>query len=292
MNTSSPLSRLALTALPLLLLSLTGCEEDASRVQALQEEMKALEEKDFKTRQELTRLKSQTSALEGERDKLKEEKSKLEGEVEAARKNLDALKKQFEDYKGQYKVSIRKNAGGMELGDLLVEGRAYKNVKVREVQDDSVYVSHEGGLTNFPWRQLSEKLQFLLAYRDPSPIIEAKEAVTYQTSQSVIASTPVSKLSHDDFQRAVAEHDARVSGVESEIRKKTEDMLAAKRSRSDAEADHRVARSKKQPLVDIERAINAYSMQITQLDAEIDSLEKKKRDLQKDDPRKKRLSIR
>lgn len=292
MNTSSPLSRLALTALPLLLLSLTGCEEDASRVQALQEEMKALEEKDFKTRQELTRLKSQTSALEGERDKLKEEKSKLEGEVEAARKNLDALKKQFEDYKGQYKVSIRKNAGGMELGDLLVEGRAYKNVKVREVQDDSVYVSHEGGLTNFPWRQLSEKLQFLLAYRDPSPIIEAKEAVTYQTSQSVIASTPVSKLSHDDFQRAVAEHDARVSGVDSEIRKKTEDMLAAKRSRSDAEAAHRVARSKQQPLVDIERAINAYSMQITQLDAEIDSLEKKKRDLQKDDPRKKRLSIR
>ena len=290
MSSSISHSRLSLVILPFLFFSLAGCEEDAARVQALQDEVKALEEKDFKTRQELTRLKSQTSALESEREKLKEEKSKLEGEVEAARKNLDAMKKQFEDYKSQYKVSIRKKAGGMDLGDLLVEGRAYKNVKVREVQDDSVYVSHEGGLTNFPWRQLSEKLQFLFAYRDPSPIIEAKEAVTYQTSQNL--TVPVPKLSHDDFQRAVAEHDAQISAVDSEITKKNAEIVTAKRLRSEAESARRVARSKQQPSVDIERAINARSMQIMQLDSEIDALEKKKRELQKEDPRKKRMGLR
>ena len=289
MNLASLRPHPRLVVLPLLMLSLTGCDENASQLQSLQDEVKSLEEKDFKTRQELTRLKSQTTALESERDKLKEEKTKLQTDVESAKKNLDALKKQFEDYKGQYKVSVRKNADGMMLGDLLVEGRTYKNVKVREIQDDSVYVSHDGGLTNFAWRQLSEKLQFVFAYRDPSPVIETKEAVTYETSQSV--APPVSKLSHTDFQRAVAEFDSQMSALDAEIKKKTEALIIAKNERSKSEAAQRVARAKQQPGVDIERAINAYSMQITQLDTDMDMLEKKKRELQKLDPRKKRLGL-
>jgi len=278
--------------LPFLSLAITlilaGCREDMSKIQSLQDEIRAVEEKEFKSRQELTRLKNQVSSMEAERDKLKEDKTKLESEVEAAKKGLETMKKQFEDYKSQYKISIRKRAPGMMLGDMVVDGRSYKNVKIREVQDDGIYIGHEGGLTNVKWSQVPEALRFTLAQSDPSPIRESKEEMTYQTSQ--IASAPEKKLTREDHQKLIAEHESYVSEIETQLKEHNKEILDLKKEMSMNQAARTQAMRKNLPVVDIELAINACQVKITQLESEVDFLEVKKRGLSQSDPRKKRFT--
>jgi peptidoglycan hydrolase CwlO-like protein len=269
-------------------LILAGCREDMSKIQSLQDEIRAVEEKEFKSRQELTRLKNQVSSMEAERDKLKADKTKLESEVEAAKKGLETMKKQFEDYKSQYKISIRKRAPGMMLGDMTVDGRSYKNVKIREVQDDGIYIGHEGGLTNWKWAQLPEALRFTLAQIDPSPILEAKEEMSFQTHQA--ASAPEKKLTREDHQKLIAEHDSNVSEIETQLKEHNKEILDLKREMSMNQAARTQAMRKNLPVVDIELAINACQVKITQLESEVEFLEVKKRSLSQSDPRKKRFT--
>jgi chromosome segregation ATPase len=278
-------TKLAVTLLTLIL-CLTSCNEENGKIQALQDEIKAVEEKEFKSRQELSRLKGQVNSIEADRDKLKEDKARLEADVEAAKKGLDAMKKQFEEYKSQYKVSARKNAPGKSLGDMVVDGRSYKNVKIREVQDDGIYIGHEGGLTNFQWSQLPEALQFTLAHRDPSPIIETKEAMTYNTAQTVTG--PQKKPSREEHEKSVAEYDAKMSEIETQTKEHNKEILELKKELSQNQSARSQAARKNLPTVDIELAINACQVKITQLDTELTFLEKKKRELLGQDPRKKR----
>lgn len=157
----------ALLALTLAPIFLTQCDDGGANIKlkGLRDEIEQLNHQNYETQQQVTRLQSQIEASRTEKKKLEEEKQKVEAEREAAAKQLDQLKRDFETYKSRYKLSMRQNAPGMKVGDFVSsEGKSYKNVVLREINDSQVNFTHEGGIMKLHYKQLPETMQDMLGF--------------------------------------------------------------------------------------------------------------------------------
>lgn len=163
MNTRVP-AFLALTCSTLLL---TQCDDGSvnAKIKGLRDEIEQLNHQNYETQQQVTRLQSQIEASRTEKKKLEEEKVKVEADREAAAKQLDQLKRDFETYKSKYKLSMRERAPGMKVEDFTsAEGKPYKNVVLKEINESQVNFTHEGGIMRLHFTQLPLALQDLLGF--------------------------------------------------------------------------------------------------------------------------------
>lgn len=168
----------------LVALLMTSCRDDA-QLRAMSEQIRALEMTQNQSKAELSRVQLQMRALQAERDKIKEEKEKLQQQIQEAQRAAESIKKDFEDYKQQYKLSIRKRAPGMELEMVEVDGKMFRNVKIRELTDTQVTFMHASGTLSASLNQLPLAMQTLFGYESGVSVM-AKNTASAGTNGSGI----------------------------------------------------------------------------------------------------------
>lgn len=255
---------------------LSSCRDDA-HVQALQDEIRSLTERQGQVQGELNRIKTQMNSLSAERDQLKQEKAALEADLESARKNLEALQRDFAAYKAQYKISMRERAPGMQLGSLIVDGRTYQNVRVREATEELLAIIHDGGTMKFPWPSLPEQLQRLFGHQ--SNAVPVMVAVASAGRQSQV--DPEKQAM--DFDAAMLDLQKQIGEKNRQIKQVYEDMQANGTATTEARA-----RKDEDRLLTLERARRAYEAQLTKLRAELRTLTERQQVVLRSDPRRKR----
>ncbi len=141
-----------------------GCRDDA-QIRVLNDQLRALESAHTQGKEELRRLQTQMRELQEERDKIGEERDKLETRINEATKALEALQKAFDEYKRQYRVSIRKRAPGMELDLVEVEDKRFEKVIIRDLTESSLVFRHQTGTTSVQLSRLKPEMQERLGYQ-------------------------------------------------------------------------------------------------------------------------------
>lgn len=273
MNAMAHLPILALSAT--VILTLASCRDD-EHIGRLQQEIQTLSDQHNQTLGELNRLKTQLDSLGRERDALKDERAKLDAELESAHKTLNQMQKDFASYRAQYRLSMRERAPGMSLEDFELDGRPYRKVKVREATEDLLAITHDTGPAKFPWKSLPLTIRKIFGIEEPGEyvmIFYGREQTARQTATA--------------DERAM-EHDSRILELQMKIGAIQNDL----KSLADEERENRkalsTARDKKLPVVDLQRAANAFSVRRLQLEAELKQLRSQQDDLARQDPRKKR----
>jgi hypothetical protein len=151
-------------------LLLSSCQDDA-QVRAMSDQIRALEMAQGQSKAELSRVQLQMRSLQAERDKIKEEKEKLQLQIEEAKRAAESIKKDFDDYKQQYKLSIRKRAPGMELELVEVDGKKFEQVKIRELTETTITFMHAAGTMSASLKQLTPELQAKLGFETAMPVM-------------------------------------------------------------------------------------------------------------------------
>lgn len=162
--TNSPLLRLV-SVLALVFL-LTHCDDgSAARIKSLRDEIDQMNQQSYDASQQMKRLQSQIEGAKAEKQKLEQEKTEVEREREETKKKLDQLQRDFDTYKSSYKLSMQKRAPGMKIDDFTtIEGKAYRNVVLRELTDTYVNFTHDSGIIKLTAAQLPEPVQALLGF--------------------------------------------------------------------------------------------------------------------------------
>ena len=147
-------------------LFLSQCDDgSAARIKALRDEIDQMNQQSYDASQQMKRLQSQIEGAKAEKQKLEEEKLQVEKEREETKKKLDQLQRDFDTYKSSYKLSMQKRAPGMRIDDFTTpEGKAYRNVVLRELTDTYVNFTHESGIIKLTAAQLPEPVQALLGF--------------------------------------------------------------------------------------------------------------------------------
>lgn len=255
---------------------LPSCRDDA-HVQALQNEIRSLTERQAQVQGELNRIRGQINSLSAERDQLKQEKAALEADLESARKNLESLQKDFAAYKAEYKISMRERAPGMQLGSLMVDGKTYQNVRVREATEELLAIMHDGGTTKFPWPSLPEQLQRLFGHQpDGVPVMVAAASTAGGPEADPEKQAMVFDAAMLELQKQIGEKNRQIKQV-------YDDMQTNGTAKTEARA-----RKDEDRLLTLERARLAYETQLTKLRAELRTLTERQQVLLRSDPRRKR----
>lgn len=149
-----------------LALLLSQCDDgSAARIKALRDEIDQMNQQSYDASQQMKRLQSQIEGAKAEKQKLEEEKQQVEKEREETKKKLDQLQRDFDTYKSSYKLSMQKRAPGMRIDDFTTpEGKAYRNVVLRELTDTYVNFTHDSGIIKLTAAQLPEPVQALLGF--------------------------------------------------------------------------------------------------------------------------------
>lgn len=244
---------------------------DEHHLQALQDEVRALTERQSKAQSELNRIKTQLNAVSKERDQLKQDKATLEADLETARKSLESLQKNFAAYKSQYKLGMQQRAPGMSLGSLMVEGKNYQNVKVRESSDQLLAVIHDGGSAKFAWSSLPDPIQRLFG-------------------QSPDDAPDGSNGSPDEAAEPAAVFEAEMLNLEKQIGEGNHQikLILQDMQKNSAAAIEARVRKDDQRLLTLEQAKRAYETQLMKARAEIKTLTERQQSLMRSDPRRKK----
>lgn len=214
-------------------LLLASCQDDA-QFRALNDQIRALESAQAQSKAEMSRLQMQMRSLQAERDKIQAERDKLEGQMQEATNALESVKKDFENYKQQYKVSIRKRAPGMLLELVEVEGKRFENVKVRELTDSSLVFMHQAGTMSVQLSELKPDMQERLGYQPAS-------------TQAIMATRKAGSTQGVDLDGEFKQVDERLAEVKKEIsalqRQLQEVLTAVIRETNKIDGDPTVHRS-------------------------------------------------
>lgn len=253
---------------PAILLSSCGQQQ---QIEILQTEINRNRKSMTELQDEMNRLQTQVKALSAERDKLKESKAQLEAGMDKAKQDLETLKKSFESYRSQYRVSMKSRAPGMELGELVVAGRAFSAVKVQEATDDKLCFMHSGGSEKMAWKTLPLSIQQLFG----QDVQEIEEDLL--PKEPPVGAPVLQKIAWYDahmhhYQQRIGDLEREAAGVNEEYRKNQSTISKLKYNKQDITAQ--------------ERARGAFEVRIEKLKADIKTLEDKQRNLMKNDPRK------
>ena len=156
-----------------------GDAELQAKLQSAKKEQKSLQE-------ELTRLQSSTREKRAEIEAAKKEHEErlveLQRKLREEKKEREALEAEFNAYKEEYKVSIRQQAKGIELGNLtLSSGPSYTGVVVSKWTPTALRVTHSGGNATLPFEDLPEPVQTMFVYdkaESEELVAKGDEAVT------------------------------------------------------------------------------------------------------------------
>lgn len=162
--TSFPVLRVF--SVPALVFILCQCDDgSAARIKSLRDEIDQMNQQHFDASQQVKRLQSQIESAKAEKQKIEEQKAQVEKEREEANKKLEQLQRDFDTYKSSYKLSMQKRAPGMKINDFTTpEGKAYRNVVLRELTDSYVNFTHDAGIIKLTAAQLPEPVQALLGF--------------------------------------------------------------------------------------------------------------------------------
>ena len=96
--------------------------------------------------------------------KAREEIDTLLQEAEERQNKLDAIEKEFDQYKKDYKVSVRQKIIGRKIAQLETTKRIYKDIVIKDVTPVGLRVTYSEGGGRIRFDELSEKLQMQLGY--------------------------------------------------------------------------------------------------------------------------------
>ncbi|MBX7207055.1 MAG: hypothetical protein K1X78_01980 [Verrucomicrobiaceae bacterium] len=277
MNTKPPSIISCIAVLSLLVLA--GCREDQAQIDRLQNEIRTLTDQQTSTQSEINRLKMQINSLGKERDGLKEETGRMEKELESARRTLEQLQKDYASYRSQYKLSMRSRASGMKLGDLVVDGKSYTDVVVKEATEEILSTIHSSGPKKFPWADLPDTVRKLFGIEKPGE---------YRTISFTRQTSEAAPLSIDE---AIRRHDAEMLELQQGIANREADEAKIRKARSEAVSTLSMAKARGVDSGALARTVNVYDMKITTLEAEIRTLRTKQKELIAKDPRRTRVKI-
>lgn len=124
----------------------------------------------------------------------------LEGEVAGAREALSRTQQEWEGYKNDYRAAERAKAVGMKIAELVtLDGKVFKNVTVRKLDNLSMRIMHDSGSTSIAWDQLPLDLQDRFQFdakqaEEAAKIAAARKAAWDQQVQSGSASIKINQL--------------------------------------------------------------------------------------------------
>lgn len=274
MKITMPLPKYVVPAL--LLLVFPSCHPDDSQVNLLQDELRNLGDQQGQAQSELNRMKLQIETLSKERDAIKADKSRLDADLQSLRKSLDQMQKDYALYRSQYKLSMRAKAPGLPLGDFVVDGKPYKNVKAREATENFLAVLHDSGTQKFPWKSLPDPIRTLFGQEMPGeyPMIDF----------AAVGSAPKPASTED----LIARHDSRKLGLQKQMQENETRLADLKKAEAENRGALSEAKYKKLDTLNLERAQRAYEVQRIQLNAEHSMLKKSWEILMREDPSKKK----
>lgn len=268
-----------ISVLALSILALPSCNEEQEQINRLQNEIRSLTDQQTLGQSELNRVKAQVSSMVKEKDSLKEEKAKLEAELESARKTHEQLQKDFASYRSQYKVSMRTRGPGMNLGELVVDGKTYLNVVVKEVTEELLMVIHNTGPMRIPWASLPVNVRRLFGIETPGEFQE----VSFNTNAGNGAPPSTAPV-----EEKIKWHDEQMRILEQEIRTHEAELEQIRKARAETYSVLAQAHAKKLDTAALSRSVNAFDMKTTKLNADILGLKKKQKNLLENNPRRKR----
>ncbi|MEZ5324010.1 MAG: hypothetical protein R3F19_02980 [Verrucomicrobiales bacterium] len=155
-------------------LALTACNEETietggADTAALNERLATAEAEHQALKDELEELKEEArakkAAAAADRKAHEAELVELQKQLREAKREHTELEEAFENYREEYKVSVRNSAKGRELGNLtLSSGATYTGVVISKWTPDALRVTHAGGNATLPFEDLPETIQSVFLY--------------------------------------------------------------------------------------------------------------------------------
>jgi hypothetical protein len=126
----------------------TSCSKqkiDSNKISLLREQIDHLREEQAQQNRTLSALKTALSTRDESWYKEQQNSTGLRSEVKDIQQQLSALSQEFAAYKERYRHYIRKAAPELTLGDVVINGQLYRNLKIKTLDDSEICFSHAGG---------------------------------------------------------------------------------------------------------------------------------------------------
>lgn len=240
----------SLVAIGCMSLGLTGCGDDA-QMQAMANQVQALESAQGRSRAELSKMQLQIKALEAENAKLKGEREQLKERAIEVERSLDATTKDFENFKNQYKLSIRQRAPGMELTMVDLAGKKFDRVRIRELNDTTLTVMHDAGTMSVPLSELQPELQERLGY-----------GATYEVVKKVVKTEMTVSEAQEEFE-----------SLDRQIMNMRKDFSEMRSAMNDANRNAQKAKVSGQDPIPFQKQAAEYQVKLNESDVKIRALE-------------------
>jgi chromosome segregation ATPase len=205
-------------------------------------------------------------------------------EMATLESEVDGLIEDFENYKNQYRAHVRNKASGTQIEKLVtVDGKTYHGVEIRKVTAVGIEVRHRDGHKRIAFEELPEEMQEHYQFdKDQKNAELLREAKIRRKHNQAVAAANEAAEENTEEQRAkneelakqrrveeIAQKQARLQGIEQEIRQLESDISSAESAASSARAAGRRHLNKAGSL---RGALNSKRAEHTRLSAEISRL--------------------
>lgn len=145
----------------------TGCNKPVEDLSALQTSVDELRATIDSLRKKTSEVRLELQKLSDERDEGEAAITRLGKESEMIEAQAIELTTAFMHYRNEYRQNIRQRATGMKLDDFDADGKAYRGVEVKEVDDWELSFKHQNGFTRIDLKDAPPEIRILFAY-DPN----------------------------------------------------------------------------------------------------------------------------
>ena len=125
-------------------------------------------------------------AQEAEKETLNQKLKLEEAESDRAKmeESLRKIEKEFSDYKEKYKISILTRIPGFSIPEITLDGKRYQQSEIRSINEDSVSLSHSGGILRVKSKDLPSTLKETLGIdQTTNAHTETKVLLSYITAK-------------------------------------------------------------------------------------------------------------
>lgn len=137
-------------------------------------------------------LSAAHNALAAARSEIKSSKARaaaLTGEIAAGKEAIEAKTSEWEDYKNDYRATVRGQAKGTSLPTLeTADGTVYKDVQIREVSAIGMQIRHSAGFKRIAFEDLSAEMKDYYQFDpDQKDAALAREVATRAEHDAAVA---------------------------------------------------------------------------------------------------------